>query len=56
MWLGSGVAMAVVWAGGIAPIRPLVWEPLCVRGAALGKKTKKKKKKKLLETTSLVER
>ena len=56
MWLGSAVAVAVLWLwhrpAATAPIRPLAWVPPHAAGAALDKaktktKTKTKKKKRL---------
>jgi len=39
MWLGSGVAVAVVWAAA-APIWSLAWEPPYAAGAALKRQRK----------------
>ena len=46
--LGSGIAVAAVSAGAVAPIRPPAWEPPCATGAALKRHihTKKKNKRK----------
>ena len=41
MWLRSGIAVAVVQAGGF-----LAWEPPFAAGAALKKKTKRQTKQK----------
>ena len=38
MWLGSCIAVAVVWSATIAPIQPLVRELPYAAGAALKKK------------------
>ena len=40
MWLGSCVAVAVLWRrpAARALIRPLAWEPPCAEGAALKRK------------------
>ena len=35
MQLRSGIGVAVVQAGSLAPIRPLGWEPPCAMGTAL---------------------
>ena len=51
MWLGSDVAVAVVWLAPAAPIRPLAWEPPYAMCVAL-KSQKKKKKRVFLDTES----
>ena len=38
MWLGSGIAVAVVWTAAAALIRPLAWELPCAVGVALQRK------------------
>ena len=45
---GLDLALLWLWRGpaATAPIRPLVWEPPYVAGAALKSKKKKKKKKR----------
>ena len=49
MWLGSGIAVALAWAGSnslaTAVIRPLAWEPPCAMGAALKRQKQKNKQK-----------
>ena len=44
--LRSGIDVAVVKAGSVAPIRPLAWEPPCATSVAVLKKKRKKKKLK----------
>ena len=48
MWLGSGIVVAVVQAGAIAPIGPLAWEPPYAAGEALKTKNKKKEEKRVI--------
>ena len=48
MWLGSGIAVALVYGGYTAPIQPLAWEPPYAAGAAqeIAKRQKKNKQTK----------
>ena len=50
--LGSGIAVAVVWAAATAPIPPLAWKPPCAVDAAL-KRQKQKKPRMITVGTSL---
>ena len=42
MWLGSGLAVAVVWVTATALIRPLAWEPPYALGEALKRQKEKR--------------
>ena len=53
MWLGSGVAVAVVWGAAVVLIGPLAWEFPCVMGETL-KSQKKKKKSATTKTTPTI--
>ena len=51
MWLGSGLALAVVYAGSHSSNSTLTWDPLYATGAALktNKKTNKKVRKQIYQ-------
>ena len=51
MWLGSGVAVAVVWGAAVVLIGPLAWEFPCVMGETLKSQKKKKKKERKTKKT-----
>ena len=54
MWLGSGIAVAVIYRlAAAALIPPLAWELPCATGVAIKRKKKKKRKKERKEKNTV---